>query len=161
MSSAAQQQKPARSNEDLWQFYSVAKDQMARQHESLGRLHTKVSTIMGFGFVLIGLVLNILSDIRCVWLALAPLVPLFVGQLILIGGYRVKSYANAPNIDLVRWHKDETEGSVHDLLSEAIDEMAKCFGDVEGEMRTMKRRINWSTWLMFIGATITAVVLLL
>ncbi|HUU44552.1 MAG TPA: hypothetical protein VM118_02365 [Acidobacteriota bacterium] len=142
------------------QFYDLAQHQLTRQHESLGRLHVKMSTILGFGFVLIGLILNATDHLECIWMIVVPLVPLFAGLVVLIGGYRVRSYGNAPNIALVKWHKDQGKGASQ-LLSEAVDEMAKSFSNVEMAMTVMKRRINWSSWLLLLGSLLAAVMLCL
>lgn len=146
-------------DEQLMQYYELAQHQMDRAHEAYGRLQTKTSTLLGFGFVLMGFEVSILDNLRSTPLVWLPSVTIIVALVLLCLTYRSRTIDTAPNIDLVEWHVQKRT-PMKEVIPEAVEAMNKAFDSTRTEMIRVGRLVNVAIWLILIGTALRLVLIL-
>jgi hypothetical protein len=145
-------------DETTAKLFELAKGQLDRQYEAIGRIETKLSVLLGFGFILLGLVLDILGGYP-LWAQLSTLITLFLAQVLFALGYHSRNWMTAPNVARVKYWKDEGS-SYSEILSDSVDFLAGCFEDNEGIMSKTARLLNLGLLLLFVGTAIAIVTVL-
>ncbi len=146
------------SDDQLAQYYEIAQHQMERQHEAYGRLQTKASTLLGFGFVLMGFEVTIIEDYIANPLFWLPSAIIVAALVLLSLTYRSRSLDTAPNIATVDWFiRNKTP--LDEAIPEAVSGMSAAYETGRTEMSRIGRLINVAIWLIVLGTTQTVILI--
>jgi len=138
-------------------YFELAKGQLDRQYEAIGRVEQKLGVLLGFGFVLIGVSLSSLMGRDPLWPSAACVVILLCAQLCLARGYHTKDWYSAPNIEQVKYDMDSLRPAA-EVLEEAVDSINQCFQENETIMRITVGWLNRGIVLLFVGVTAAIIV---
>ena len=144
------------SVEEARHYYDLAWHQMSRQHDSRGRMQAKLGTLLGFEFVLVALLLNVLEGHS--WKeVMVPLSCMFVAWAFLMSAYRARGWCGAPNIDRTREHKDKGN-RVAQVFLEVIDDLSDAYDSNERVMDFAGRMLNWAIVAIAVGVFTASVI---
>lgn len=148
------------SEADADRYLNLAKYQLDRQHVSIGRLGSKIQTLLGFEFVIISLILNALVLGKIAWnLSMVPLSVLGIALLFSFKGFWARGWGNAPDIEDIR--KDMASGTPFaETVLPNIETMCDKFTQNERSMAFLSWMLRCSILALATGivsATITLV----
>ncbi len=142
--------------DELWKYLELARQQIGRQYEAYGRLQSKASTLLGFGFVLMGFVINALTRLDYMGFMWIPIGLIFCALVLLATAYRTSAVATAPNISLIRWHLEEGT-ALEEASADLISGMEDAYTEIKTDLLRTGTKVNWAIRLILLGTAATAV----